>query len=169
MVCGLPGTGKSTVAKFISGEIGAELLRTDMIRKKIFSDSRYFEYGSKKEFPEKERDLVYDEMFKQMAIFFKEGKNVVLDATFHKKELRDKAAEIAEKSGVKIEIIEVTCPEWLVKKGMTERVEKQKGASTAGFEIHLKYKKIFEPIEREHLTVDTFGDWKKQLEGLIIS
>ncbi|MFC1800849.1 AAA family ATPase [Nanoarchaeota archaeon] len=163
MVCGLPGTGKSTVAKFIAEKIGAELLRTDVIRKELFSGKDYLEYGSENVSPEEERMVVYEEMFKHMVDLLKEGKNVILDGTFHKKEVRDKAFFMAKEVGVELEIIEIICPEELVKKGMAERIEKQEGASTAGFEIYLIYKKMFEPVKREHLVVDTGDDWKTKL------
>lgn len=39
IVCGLPGTGKSTLAKHLSSDLGGEVLRTDIIRRELFKSA----------------------------------------------------------------------------------------------------------------------------------
>jgi predicted kinase len=123
MVCGLPGTGKTTVAKQLASLTGGIVLRTDEIRRQILDDPKYT--------PE-EKKKVYDAMFKTAESMLRTGIDIILDATFYKRERREEAMQIAKKSGKKIVIIEVKCDESQV----SERLKKRKGdLSDADFEV----------------------------------
>jgi aminoglycoside phosphotransferase family enzyme/predicted kinase len=85
IIGGLPGTGKTTVAKDVAEKLGATLLRSDVIRKELMgldptlpaeADYRRGLYAT---------DItneVYDEMFERSARQLKTGCSVVLDASF---------------------------------------------------------------------------------------
>jgi len=102
-------------------------------------------------------------MLSRARKFLQENKNVILDATFAKKENRDKAKKIAEGVNADFKIVEVVCSEDAVKMRIDER---DKDESDARFEHYLKHKKLFEPITEEHIIIDnsgTFEDTDKQL------
>jgi len=145
IVCGLPGTGKTTLAKRIADETKSFLLNTDIIRKKVIYDPDY---------TEREKEMIYNLLFEMAEKFLLTGKNVVLDGTFYKKELRERAKEIAKKTKNKFRIIEVVCSEEIVRKGMKER-EMKKTPSDADFEIYKRIKEKFESIGEKHLVLDT--------------
>jgi hypothetical protein len=150
IICGLPGTGKTTLAKKITAKIGGILLRTDTIRKEL----KEIKYSKKA------REGVYGEMFHRTRQLLKEGKNIVLDATFYSRKWRKAAKDIAKSSKANFKIIEVVCPKDLVRK----RIAQRKGSeSDARFKHYLIYKKVFEPIKEKHLIIDTSKDIKKQL------
>lgn len=148
IVCGLQGTGKTTVAEKIAGKINGVLLRTDVIRKEILKNPIY---------SEEERQEIYDEMFLRTKDLLKENEYVILDAVFAKKENRKKAKKISKD----FKIIETICPEKIVKERMKNRFEDE---SEARFEHYLKYKKLFEPITEEHIIIDTSKNMDRQLE-----
>lgn len=77
LVIGLQGAGKTEVAKKIAGRFGAILLRSDVLRKELFTKSLYTKEESK---------IVYEEMFRRAKETLQDGKSVVLDATFKKEE-----------------------------------------------------------------------------------
>lgn len=86
-ITGLPGSGKSTIAKELvkllsKNKIKAQILRLDRIRKR---------YVPKPKYTDEERDFVYkgyaDEGFKLIM----RTKNVIYDATAHKKKYRNYA------------------------------------------------------------------------------
>ena len=54
IICGLPGTGKTFIAKKLAPKINAEHLSTDRIRKELFPEPTY---------SEDEKNKVYVEMF----------------------------------------------------------------------------------------------------------
>jgi predicted kinase len=145
IVCGLPGTGKTTMAKRIADETKSFLLNTDIIRRKIIEDPKY---------TEREKYMIYNLLFEMAEKFLVTGKSVVIDGTFYRKELRERAKEIAKKTKNKFRIVEVTCSEEIIRKGMKKR--KKKGSvSDADFGIYKRIKKVFEPIKEKHLVLDT--------------
>ena len=82
-ITGLPGSGKSTIAKELVKLLGgAEYLRLDEIRKK---------YVKEPKFTDEERDMVYRKFAEDGAALVKKGKNVILDATAHRLAWRDEA------------------------------------------------------------------------------
>ena len=150
IICGLQRTGKTTVAKKIAEKIDGALLRTDILRKELTDRPRY---------SEEERQRAYNEMFSRAEKLLGQGKDVILDATFVRKEDRNKAKILSGEENFKI--IETICPEEIVKK----RFEKApKNESEANFETYLKYKETFEPVTEDHIVIDTSQDVDAQLE-----
>ena len=85
--CGLSGSGKSAIAKALAERTGAEIIRNDEIRKKIFPNPTY---------SEEEKRIVYIRMFSKAKSLHDSGKNVILDASFYKKSFRDEARKIGK-------------------------------------------------------------------------
>ena len=55
IVCGLQGTGKTTVAKKIAEKINAVILRSDVLRMEILKDPKYTEEEKQKIYDRKNR------------------------------------------------------------------------------------------------------------------
>ncbi|MFP3728089.1 AAA family ATPase [Priestia filamentosa] len=68
---GLPGSGKSTVAKEVAKKERAVILSTDELRREMF----YSETSQKK------TNLLYYELFRRVEIHLAQGRNVIIDAT----------------------------------------------------------------------------------------
>jgi len=158
IVCGLPGTGKTTLSKRIADETKSFLLNTDVIRKKITEDPKY---------TEREKSLIYELLFEMAEKFLLTGKNVILDGTFYREELRERAKEIARNTRNKYKIIEIICDEKLIKKAMVERKKDRKCVSDADFDTYNKIKKQFEPIREKHLVLDTSKGFDRAFERFL--
>ncbi|MEM3075539.1 MAG: AAA family ATPase [Candidatus Bilamarchaeaceae archaeon] len=154
IICGLPGTGKSTLAKTLAEKIGAATISSDSIRMQILEQRTY---------SEKEKEIVYEEMFKKAGNLLANGKSVILDATFYKKNYREKAKAHAEKAKTDFFIIECTTDERVLKKRLFSRTKKT-SESEADFAVYKKVKELFEPISEPHLTVDTSLPLEKQVQ-----
>ncbi len=146
IVCGLPGTGKSTLAAALASRLGAELLSSDVIRKKAFPVPTY---------SEDEKTRVYEKMAGMCRRALAEGKDVVADATFYKKSMRERFRSIAQGSGTRA--FTVICV--LGEKEAEERIgaRGRGGPSDADFAVHLRMKKEFEPMddtEGERIEID---------------
>lgn len=150
IICGLPGVGKTTVAKKLAAKTKAILLRTDVIRKE----------SKKVDYSEKVMRGVYEKMFFQAKNLLKEGKDVILDATFYARKRRGVAKKIAKEVGAGFKIVEVICPKNLVKKRMKKR---KRDESEAEFKHYLIFTKLFEPVKEKHLIIDTSKNIEKQL------
>ena len=86
-VTGLPGSGKSAISgeliKILKKEkVKFKYLRLDEIRKKIVKNPKY---------TNKERDFVYKKFADIGVNCIKKNKNVIFDATAHKKKYRERA------------------------------------------------------------------------------
>jgi len=143
IICGLPGVGKTTVAKELAPLLNAVILATDKIRKELFSKPMY---GLR------ERRLIYDVMILMAKYLNMVGINCILDATFTRESSR---REIKKKLGLAskdIHIIECICPEDIVLSRLRQR---KYDYSDADSSVYKKMKRIYEPVKGVHMTVDT--------------
>ncbi len=141
LVMGLPGSGKSYFASRLADAINADYFNSDRIRKEMILNRQY---------SEQEKELVYNEMLLRMGQSLKQNKDVVLDATFYKKRLRDKfSSNIPGSSG--LAQIEVTAPEEVIK----QRLSHKREFSEADFEVYRTILKDWEPITDKHLVLSS--------------
>lgn len=146
IVCGLPGAGKTVVARLLSQMRGAALLRSDVLRKDVLMTPTY---------TDDEKQAVYDEMFTRARCSLLKGRDVVLDAAFNKEANRKKAASLAEALEVDFEIVEVTSSEDSIR----DRLRHREGdESDADWKIYLLLKQRFERIDEPHVIITNDGD-----------
>ncbi|MCA9147019.1 MAG: AAA family ATPase [Planctomycetales bacterium] len=97
LIHGLPGTGKSTIARTISEQLGFALLQTDAIRRSVIGasdDKLNFNEGAYR--PENRR-RVYEAMHEQAEGLLSNGTSVVLDGNYLEADLRVTAANLANR------------------------------------------------------------------------
>jgi predicted kinase len=145
VVCGYPGVGKTTVAETVSDRLGGEMLRTDVVRKELVDDPQY---------TDEETETVYEEVLQRSRRLIEDGTSVVLDGTFFKRDFRERADEIATQIGAELEFVRVQCDEETVE----ERIRQRNGISDADVEVYRMHRDIFDPLDRDHVTVDNSED-----------
>ncbi|MGZ8516936.1 MAG: AAA family ATPase [Chitinophagaceae bacterium] len=144
IVMGLPGSGKSFFATRLATAINADYISSDRQRKKMIANRTY---------SANEKELVYNEMLMQMRQAIKQNKNLVLDATFHKNETRNKFKEEAGNTD-EIIFIEIVANETLVK----ERLRATREDSEADFAVHQIIRREWQPMKQLHLTLQSTND-----------
>lgn len=142
VVFGLPGTGKTFFASKLAVLLDAAHLSSDEVRISIDLQGQY-DTNSK--------ETVYDTMMQQAELVLKAGKPVILDATFHKKSLRVKAKALAVKCQVDCLFIEIISGRILLR----ERLRRKREKSEADYEVHLLIKRLFEPMDEDHLQLES--------------
>lgn len=143
IICGLPGTGKTTLAKSLAPLLQATILSTDKIRKELFSQPTY---------SKEERELIYDIMLLIAKYLHKSGQNCILDATFNLEKSRLEVKEALSLNENEFKIIECHCPEEII----ISRLNKRRGDfSDAGIDIYFKMKKIYQSVQMPHIDIDT--------------
>jgi predicted kinase len=145
VVCGLPGTGKTTVAGAVAERLDANRYRSDVIRKELRAEPDY---------TDAETRAVYGELFQRARRSLDGGTDVVLDATFRARSDRRQAAAVAAAAGASCTVVEVECETAVDRERIDRRTD---DASDADFEIYLQLRDEFDPIEGEHATVDNSG------------
>jgi hypothetical protein len=155
IICGLPGTGKTFLARKLSKKINAVLLSTDKIRKEIIQKPKYTLW---------ERVLVYNVLFLIAKYLLSAGTNCILDGTFNRKRSRDEAIEKLDSEKNDIYIIECICPEDIIFSRLQSR---KRDYSDADLSVYLKMKNFYEKVSEKHLTIDTSKSLEKNLEKIL--
>jgi len=154
IVCGLPGSGKSSLSKDLAKRFSAVHLNSDAIRKKLFPQPTY---------SEEEKVKVYEEMARQAGEILGKGNTVIADATFSKSGYRLIMADAAARAGAKVFIIECMLHEGETKKRLDRRQKAGKSPSDADYNVYMKLKESFEPLGGPHLEVDYLRPKKEVL------
>jgi hypothetical protein len=160
LVCGLPGTGKSTIANNLAKRLHATVLRTDVIRKELLEEPTY---------TEEEKRLIYNVTFLIARYLLEAGCNVILDGTFYRRDLRQKVYALTRETRSRLEVIECTTPVDVIKRRMGRRLTRRYEPSDADFNVYKKIKAQFEPIQREHIVVNTGKPLHKTLREISIA
>lgn len=159
VVFGLPGVGKSYLAKRFAKRHLAMHLLSDSIRKQLLGipidESRFEGYG-KGIYTAAVSKRTYEELLTRAEIFLKGKQSVILDATFLSPETRNRCRELAQRVGVKMLFVWANCPEKTVVRRLQRRA-KEGGFSDANLEVYRAMKARFQPPERpaDLITVDT--------------
>lgn len=160
MVGGLPGTGKSTVARALKdrGWVDA-VLRTDVVRKELAGlapdESAADDYGKGIYSPEWTRK-VYDECRERAEALLREGRSVAIDASFHDDGERADGVATARALGVQPVFLECR----LSPEEAARRIGGRSGdASDANVGIHQRMQAAWdspsEAVARVHRELDT--------------
>lgn len=139
IVFGLPGSGKSYFAERLAKRMNADYVNSDRLRKELFPIRTY---------SDREKNAVYTNMLIKMQKAIENKRNLVLDATFHKKGTRDFFINNAKD---KIGFIEVWADETILK----NRLKSNRLYSEADFEVHQLIKRQWEPLEAPHLVLES--------------
>jgi aminoglycoside phosphotransferase family enzyme/predicted kinase len=181
-VRGLSGTGKTTVARAIAGELGLQTISSDATRQSLFGAAKKpTAYGDGAYTPEA-NSLTYRKMIESARESLKNGRCVILDATFREAEALAMARSLAAESGARWRLIECRLAPDLVRSRIGERVARKEGLSDANWEVFLRQREESANLDTEpeayHLILDTSGslaatgrmasDWLRSLERLTI-
>lgn len=150
LVVGLPGSGKSHFTSGLSRSVPAVVVRTDEVRKILFSRPAY---------TARESGVVYRTSHYLIEEYLKQGKNVIFDGTNLSESGRKAVYGIAERTGARLLVVHVIAPEPLIRDRLERReVQGDTALSEASWPVYLRMKERFEAIRREHWTVDTSAD-----------
>lgn len=141
---GLPGAGKTTMARMFSKKIGAVLISSDKIRKKFFEKTGY---------TRREREKVYEKMQEKAFFNLIRDRSVVLDATFQDEKLREYVFELADVFKTKPLFFYCIAPKKTVLKRLEKRSRKN-SLSDADIKVYKKLEKQFNTNNLEFVELD---------------
>jgi len=143
---GLSCTGKSTTAQIFSNHIIADIISSDITRKRILGippEEHHYEEFNKGIYSPEITDRTYDEMIKIAKEKLSSGRDVIIDATFREAKHREKL--ISEIGDIADIIFVLFKAEDSIVRDRFRKREKEKSVSDARFETYLKQKETFSP------------------------
>ncbi len=151
---GPAGVGKSWLGTRIAPWLGADILRSDVIRKELLgldptwrpdAEEKTYVYGT----PMHER--TYGALLDRAREAVRSGRAVLLDATYLKRFTRDHVRSMAAEEGAPFAILDITCDPEVVRQRLIERLERDDDASDADQAIYDQMMATAEPIEADEL------------------
>jgi aminoglycoside phosphotransferase family enzyme/predicted kinase len=161
VVCGLSGTGKSTLARALRERIGFEIVNSDVTRKRIAGTSGNSQPHGYNEgiYSADLTRRTYDAMIHQAGDILDSGCGVILDATFRDPVPRAAVLRCAASKNVPAAFIECRCDESEVLRRLDLRARNGRDASDATAAVYQRQRGEFvalDEIGAEHrIVVDT--------------
>ncbi|MFO7803765.1 MAG: AAA family ATPase [Desulfovermiculus sp.] len=162
LLSGLMGTGKTALGRHLSQKLGAELIRSDVVRKTLHGlDPQAREtsdYGQGLYTPKATQDT-YQALVEQAAQKLNSGQSVIVDASFSRRTYRRQAYDMARSMGVRFILLECVCPEEVIRKRLEHRQARESDASDGRTTLFEAQKADFQPINEldphQHVSVNT--------------
>ncbi|MCL4542379.1 MAG: AAA family ATPase [Deltaproteobacteria bacterium] len=152
---GLSGSGKSLLSGLLAGYFYSRNIKSDVLRHEIFGyTDKILKYSRQAS------ETVYDNMLREGVKLFNEGKSIIFDATFLKREHREKFFSYFAKKDCNFAIIyskiyngkEEVILKRLKNREVTGGLAKEnKDYSEAGISVYLSQKTIFEEPEPQDI------------------
>ncbi len=166
-ISGLVASGKSTVAEKLSEILRAQVISSDVIRKRMagIDPFSHIKCGYKKAiYSPSFTHRVYESIIKTAVKEAKEGKDVIVDATFSQKRYRDMLRCEAEKEKIPLFFFFLDTPEATIIERLRKR-EKERTVSDADISVYLKMKETYEYPQEDEDVVVLKGD--KRAEEIV--
>ena len=152
IMAGLPGTGKSTLARELAQRLPGAVLDKDAIRAALFQPA-HVEYSLAQD------DFCQEIMLKTAAYLLAKdaGIDVMLDGrTFSRRYQRERAIEFCRQRGTAWATLECVCAEQTALARLTEAMARHTHpAANRTPELYRQIKAAWEPIDQPKLVIDT--------------
>lgn len=158
VVFGLPGAGKSEVAKKISKRTESQRLNTDVLRKIMYPHPTYRSDESQK---------MYEALVYVAGQELSQRRTVVVDGTFNSQPDRESMILMARRRNAELRMVHVTCSD---EELIRERLLCRPGTgnpSDADWRVYQKVKAKFAPITDPCMTIDNTGRTLQELDEIL--
>lgn len=164
-VCGLTGSGKSTIARVLGARTGYQILNSDVVRKQMagvpLTSHAREAYGAGL-YSESADALTYERLVNHAESCLQTGKGVIIDATFKNPTHRRKLIELSARLRVPLFFGECRASEATSLRRLQEREKKAGEVSDATVEVYLRQRDEFVPLseipDSQRMILDTEED-----------
>jgi predicted kinase len=166
LLAGLPGVGKTTLAREFARQTGGLHFDIDEVKREVVPKDAVAESID----PPEMRFKYYAETIRKLPDLFSESpsQTVVIDETFHMKDFRELWGEVAKEMNIRVHWIEVVCDEECVKERLTIGKDRENHVlGDKAYPMYCLFKEFFEPMDESCVAVDTTKDIAYQVQRII--
>jgi hypothetical protein len=161
MLCGLPGSGKSYLARSLAEVLPFVVVESDQVCKILFPECSYSGEESR---------WVHRTCHALMAKLLRKGVRVIYDATNLHERHRELVYRLADGEEAKLIIVKAVAPEDVAYARLQSRREGEAGVedvSDADWGVYRRMERRMEPIGRNYVVVDTSQDLSPAITKLL--
>jgi hypothetical protein len=160
VLSGLPGSGKSHLARELAARLPIALVESDALRKTLVKRPNY---------SQRESGRLFSACHALLEDLLARGVPCLLDATNLKEAYRRPLYAIAERTGARLLLVEVRADEEVVRQRLRGRVSGKdpRDRSEATTDVYETMRLEMEPIERQHIVVDASGDTAAAVDDIL--
>ncbi|MBW1696321.1 MAG: AAA family ATPase [Deltaproteobacteria bacterium] len=173
VVCGMPASGKSTIAKELGRTLDIGVVESDAVRKALFRIKPHisvdvpFETGI---YSRAGSSLTYGKLLIAAQEVLEKGDSIILAATFSRKHQRQEALRLARDMDVNIFFIQCVASDEVLKERLKLR-EHKSSLSDARLHHFDEFKRRFEPLtevpEDIHVRINTEKPLEDSMETIL--
>ena len=129
LTSGLMGTGKSVLARNLAPLLGAEVIRTDVLRKELLDihpSERHEEAFGQGIYSDETTEKTYSRALELAAEKLARGQTVIIDASYRNRNHRLRARAAAKSAGADFFLVECVCQEAIIR----QRLDARRAAGT---------------------------------------
>ena len=162
VVCGVPASGKSTIAKALAERSGFPVFNSDVIRKRLVGKAPTIRAGADWRqgiYGPQFTAATYAGLLDEAATTLKSGAGAIIDATFKDLAERLHFRDLARQMAVPIVFAECAISDQQAKSRLDARATQPDAVSDATWDIYLQHKAVFAPFAAD------FADCHLKVEG----
>lgn len=173
VVCGMPASGKSTIAGEFAKALGITVYRSDVVRKELFGlrprepKDMPFEQGI---YSRGASALTYGRLLLLAQDAIENGNSLILDATYSSRHQRSEVRRLAVDMDVNLIFVECVASDATLKERLKKR---EKGVSVSDARLHHfehlkgRYEPLQEIREEMHIRVDTENPQEESMRQIL--
>ncbi len=142
LITGLPGSGKTTIARAFAALTGARHFNSDALRREL---------GLMGHYHLEDKEKVYASLLQHARESLERGETVVVDSSFFKESIREPFRALAVECGVPLRWVEARASEDTLR----ERLSHPRPDSEADFKVYEQIRDQFEPLPDDRLIIQT--------------
>ena len=160
VMIGLPGSGKSHLARAIAARVPAAVLDIDALRAALFEDPQH---------TAKEHGRLFPALHVLMDRLLARRITVIVDATNLKEANRKPYYKIAAEHGAKLLLVRVWARAPVIRRRLLARAGSPDPAdnSTATLEVYERMREGVQRVRRRHVSVDTSSDIRPAVDKIV--
>jgi len=160
VLCGLPGAGKSHLARRLAQRLPSVIVSSDFVRKSLFPRPTY---------ASEESAFIHQVSHAVTARLLLQSLRVIADATNLAEWHREKLYRIADETHAKLIVVHAVAPEAVIRARLSQRdaARNPHEFSEANWDVYELLKPQLEPVRAPHFTIDTSGDLEPALARIL--